>query len=108
MHTEQLLKLVGDLREYDHSFISPEGARHFSEPFGFTARTHVELDSRAQIKGLTIHDGSPAAEGVAAEDLARQICDHLKVAYPPMMGRGFALRSCCDALEQYLKALTAA
>ena len=99
----ELLALVADLRQYDHDFLTVEGARAFSEPFGFTAHTYVMKDDRDNPKGLALNSGpGTSAEGVDAADLAEQICHQLNVPYGSAMGRGFRLRYACDALEKHL------
>jgi len=98
------LTLVSELRQYDHAFLSREGALKFSQPFGFDAYTYVMQANPQDFKGLTLHDGSKEAEGIDAQDLAMQICDHLDVKYQSKFGRGSQLRACCDALEAHFKA----
>lgn len=100
---DELFELVERLREdYDHAFLTVEGALAFSRPFGFDAETYVAYANPDDPKGLTLNDGSASAEGIAADVLARQICDHVGVKYPPMFGRGSQLRACCDALASWL------
>jgi len=103
MSTKLLLQVVDKLRQYDHVFLSPEGADYFSSAFGFRARTYVERATPNEPKGLTLDNGATEAEGIAAHVLAEQICQHVGVRYPEKFGRGTQLRVCCDALEQWLK-----
>jgi len=98
-----LMKYVDKLREYDHAFLTVEGAEYFSKPFGFAARTYVERATPNEPKGLTLNNGAKEARGIAAHHLAEQICDHVGVEYPEKLGRGTQLRVCCDALEQWIK-----
>ncbi len=50
-------KVIRELYEYDHAFLSPEGAAHFTEPFGFEARVHFEkVDYPHNPKGLRLND----------------------------------------------------
>lgn len=100
---QQFMPLVEDLRQYDHAFLTVEGAKYLSEPFGFTARTWLHHANPEDPKGLTFTNGAKQAEGISANDLAMQICDHVGVEYPEMFGRGSQLRACCDALEAWLK-----
>lgn len=95
------LELIKELREYDHLFLTREGALNFSKPFGFEARTWVHKADPTDPKGLTFHDGRKQAEGIDAAVLAGQICSHLGVKARSMFGRGSQLRSCCDALEAH-------
>ena len=101
MPNAELLKLVGKLREYDHAFLTKEGAEFFSKPFGFTACTHVVHANPTAPKGLTLNNGAESADGIDAVDLAGQICRHVGVKYDEKFGRGSQLRSCCDALEAW-------
>ena len=102
---DKLMKSVAvdDLRRYDHGFLSVEGAERISAPFGFKAHTRIERADPDDPKGLTFLDGATEKAGVAAHDLAKQICRHVGVEYLEMHGRGSQLRACCDALEQWLK-----
>jgi hypothetical protein len=93
---------IEGLREYDHAFLSEEGADTFSDAFGFKARTAVVEATPNEPKGLTLKNGAKSARGIAADELAVQICEHVGVEYPEMFGRGSRLRACCDALEQFL------
>ena len=98
-----LLKYVDDLRNYDHAFLTCEGAEYFSKPFGFTARTSVVRANPKDPKGLTLDDGAKQANGIDAVHLAIQICRHVGVEYDEKFGRGSQLRACCDALEAWAK-----
>jgi hypothetical protein len=94
---------VIELLSYDHCFITPDEALAISRAFGFDCRCYVEQCDYKSPKGLQFADGRKEAYGIAAEVLARQICDHLNISYPLMMGRGFQLRACCNAIDEYLK-----
>ena len=99
----ELLKAVAKLREYDHAFITPEGAERLAEPFDVKPRTYVEKVDLNDPKGVTFHDGRLEAEGVDAAILAMQICSANNVEYEGKFGRGSQLRACCDALEKWVK-----
>lgn len=94
---------VDELRGYDHAFLTVEGADYFSKPFGFKARTYVARANPNDPKELTLASGADSAEGIAADILAMQICDHVRVEYYRGLGRGSQLRVCCDALQRWLK-----
>jgi hypothetical protein len=100
---QTLVRLIGELREYDHAFLTVEGALYFSKPFGFTARTYIAKANPDDPKGLTLYDGVKQAEGISAHELAKQICNHVGVDCAQKIGRGFQLQTCCDALEQWVK-----
>ena len=61
-------------------------------------------------KGLRLNPGPHVLEdkrgryalGMEASVLATLLCARLQVAYEPKLGRGFQLRSCCDALERFV------
>jgi len=94
---------IKQLREYDHVFISPEGVAHFTAPFGFKG-TMVRLKANPNDpKGLTLENGAEEAEGADAASLAAEICRHLGVECPAMLGRGSQLRVCCDVLLEHLE-----
>lgn len=97
-----LLALVDDLATYDHGFISREGVLHFTKPFGFEGTTFVGRNTDG-VKGLSLAAGLDELEGQDAAEVAKQICRHLKVAYPPMHGRGAQLRICCELLRRHLQ-----
>lgn len=50
-------------------------------------------------KGLTLNNGASAAIGIASFDLAPMLCGALNVKYAGMLGRGFQVRACVDALH---------
>lgn len=104
-------KVIRELYEYDHAFLSPEGARHFTEPFGFQPFTHFEkADYPQNPKGLRLNDdmtGARGAEGIGAHKLALQIASHLNVSVPDMFGIGSQLRVACSKILEHLNAKTA-
>lgn len=95
-------KVIRELYEYDHAFLTPEGAAHFTEPFGFTARLRVEKANPQDFKGLTLPNGMTEAEGVEASRLALQIASHLGVNVPDMFGIGSQLRIACARILEHL------
>jgi hypothetical protein len=99
----ELLKAVADLREYDHAFIDPEGAKKLAAPFDVTPRTYIERVNPNDPKGVTFNDGRLEAEGIDAAILAQQICGALDVDYDGKFGRGSQLRACCDALQKWVE-----
>lgn len=99
----ELLEAVDELRQYDHAFINPDGAKRLAAPFGVTPRTYVMKANPQDPKGLTLDGGLTEAEGIDAAELGIQICFHLNVDFESKMGRGSQLRSCCDALEKWVK-----
>lgn len=103
MKKDHLKSYVDALREYDHCFLTREGALYFSRPFGFEAKTYVVRAEPEHPKGLTLYDGAASAEGVDASDLAVQICRHLKIKCTTAIGRGFQLRFACEALERWIE-----
>jgi hypothetical protein len=104
-----MLEAVRDLREnYDHVFLTPEGAEHFAGVFGVPVHTYLAKDNPDDPKGLRLDPtpgGTPrtVAKGVGAHELAAQVCRGLGVSFPIKMGRGSQLRACCAALEGWLK-----
>lgn len=99
--------LIRTLRnDYDHAFLTVEGAKHFSAPFGFEATVYEQTANPTDPKGLTLNDGSESAVGIAADDLAFQIARHLDMTLPSFaMGRGHRLRVACDLIEANLRTL---
>lgn len=95
-------KVIRELYEYDHAFLTPEGAAHFTEPFGFSPRTYVERANPDDFKGLTLNDGATEARGVAAHQLALQIASHLGVSVPDMFGVGSQLRIACSKVLEHI------
>ncbi len=96
-------KVIRELYECDHGFLPAQGAAHFTEPFGFSARTTWhEADYPQNPKGLMLPDGQRGAEGIAADKLALQIADHLGIEVPPMYGRGSQLRIACARILETL------
>ena len=97
------LAAVKLLREYDHAFIDEEGVDHFLAPFGLKGWSYEHRANPNEPKGLTLNVGLKSSRGMAADELASKLCDHLGVHYPNMYGRGSRLRACCDALEAHLR-----
>lgn len=95
-------KVIRELYEYDHAFLTKEGAEHFTAPFGFTPRLHVEKANPQDFKGLTLNNGAESAEGIGAHQLALQIASHLKVSVPDMFGIGSQLRIACAKILEHL------
>jgi hypothetical protein len=100
------VKLIRDLYQHDHAFLSKQGVEHFTKPFGFIGTTYMAKANPQDFKGLSLYDeaGNPVPEweGQNADVVAREICQHLKVKYNPMFGRGSGLRECCARLLEYL------
>lgn len=96
------IKAVSELRQLDHSFVGKQGVAKFAKAFNVSlkARRHY-ADPPGTFKGLSFNDGSASAMGLDAAEMAESICAQLGVDHPAMMGRGFRLRVCCDALEKY-------
>ena len=99
-------KLIRELYELDHAFLSKEGVEHYTKPFGFTGSTYLAKANPQDFKGLTLYDdnGDPIdeLEGQDSARVAEEIADHLKVDYPPMHGRGSRLRVCCARILEHL------
>ena len=98
------LQAIDKLAKHDHSFLTPEAVKNFTEPFGFQGSTYLATDTRSQFKGLTL-DGmkeGDQARGQNADITACEIADHLGVEYAGMFGRGSALRECCRAVKEHL------
>ncbi len=95
-------KIIRELYEYDHAFLTPEGAARFTEPFGFTPHLYTERANPEHPKGLSLFDGAESATGVAADKLALQIASKLGVSVPDMFGRGSQLRIACARILEHL------
>lgn len=95
---------ITELLNYDHCFIWPDEADKIAKAFGTLAECYTEQCDYDNPKGLHFADRRKSAFGIAAEVLARQICEHLHIEYPYKVGRGFQLRACCQALTDHIKA----
>jgi hypothetical protein len=99
-------KLIRELYECDHCFLSKEGVEHYTKPFGFVGSTYIAKSNPQDFKGLSLYDkdGNPLdeLEGQDASVIAIEIADHLGVKYQPMYGRGSALRECCARILEHL------
>jgi hypothetical protein len=98
---ETIKKAIADLRECDHTFLSEKGVKKFADVFGVTLTPTLHYADPSHPKGLTFHDGAKSAVGMDAADMAETICLSLGVPTLPLMGRGFRLQSCCDALAKH-------
>jgi hypothetical protein len=103
MPNQQMLEWVHKLREYDHHFLSPQGVKMFATAFGVKLRPYRAFANPQDPKGLTLNNGEKSAVGMDAADMAKSICEQLKVPYQFKMGRGFQLQTCCNALEQHFQ-----
>lgn len=106
MEKARQAKLIRELYELDHCFLSKEGVEHYTKPFGFIGSTYLAKANPDDFKGLTLQDkdGNPLAElkGQDASVVAKEIADYLKLNYVPQYGRGSQLRVCCSAILEYL------
>lgn len=105
MTASEKVALIKDLRGHDHRFLTVEGVQHFFEPFGLDAKEwcYFHRADPMELKGLTMDDGSKGGTGLAAEEIAEAINRHLNTGFTPwQMGRGYRLRSACDAIEAFL------
>jgi len=98
------LKMVSELNRLDHGFLDETHARTICAPFGYEPELYTAQDTRDQFKGLTIPSAKKGsyAVGVDAEDLAAQLCKHLKVEFRTFLGRGSQLAECCEQLKLHL------
>ena len=98
------LQAVQQLREYDHAFLTPEGAKEFAAPFGIVPGLHYEMVDHHNPKGLRIpgKEHGDRVEGIAAHQLAEQLCGAEGLPCPDFYGIGSQLRACCELLEQHL------
>ena len=109
------LESIKELVKADHVFLSPEGVRSYTEPFGFKGRLRSLPDTRSQFKGLTLNGINPktgkeyvegdTALGNDAHLVACEIADHLGIKYADMFGVGSQLRSACGAVQKHLEKL---
>lgn len=101
------LDLIKDLEKYHHAFLSPEGAKHFLEPFGLQPRTRIAKDTSSEFKGLTLQDddGNPMdeAEGMDALTVSAMIANHFNLDVPGYHGRGSQHQAYCEAIEKHLQ-----
>ena len=106
MEKARQAKLIRELYECDHGFLSKEGVEHFTKPFGFNGTTYPAKSNPQDFKGLSLYDkdGNPVKEleGQDASKVAQEIAKHLGVAFTPMYGRGSQLRECCARILEYL------
>jgi hypothetical protein len=103
---EKALAMVNRLRDCDHLFISPKFMAECNEAFGTTVQPHVHRANHGpgNPKGLMLNDGAKSAEGMCAAQFAELCSDELNTGFESWQsGRGFRLRSACDALEKHFK-----
>ena len=101
MDTQKLVKLIDELAQYDHCFLSPEGVKHFTEPFGFKCETYKAKDTSFTHKGLSLKDKTKN-EGQDADVVACEIASHLGIDYTSYFGRGSQLAGACAEIKQHL------
>lgn len=96
------VKAIMDLYEYDHAFLSPDGVKRFTKPFGFMGHMYKAKATPSDFKGLTLANGMTEAEGQDAHKVALQIASHLGVDVPDMFGIGSQLRIACTKILEHL------
>ena len=99
------IQAIEKLKECDHRFLSPAEMEEIGKPFG-VYKTIIAIDNRSEFKGLNLgkdHKEGDRAEGLDADELAKEICKKEGVSYPEKSGRGSQLRTCCEPLLEYLK-----
>ena len=108
MKKQRQAKLVRELNELDHCFLSKKGVERFTKPFGFTGSTYLAKANPQDFKGLSLYDkdDNPIKEAIGqdASIVAIEIAEHLGVEYDQMysFGRGSQLRSACSAILEHL------
>lgn len=74
--------------------------REFNEAFEVHIEPQEYRDTRNQPKGLTLNDDSRTAMGMDAATYAEWVSEKMGSKFKPWQsGRGFRLRSACDAIE---------
>lgn len=106
MQKARQAKLIRELYELDHAFLSKEGVEHYTKPFGFAGSTYTAKANPRDFKGLTLYDKKgnqiDELEGQDAAIVASEIAKHLGLEYVPMHGRGSSLRECCARIIEHL------
>lgn len=108
MITKEQEAALNELCSNTHVLWSQEAAVKLTEPFGFKCRTRTyEADGGPHNpKGLTLANGRPHAVGASSWDISGQICSHVGAKSAAMLGRGFQVRSDCDAIRRHLNEQT--
>ena len=106
MKKQRQAKLVRELYELDHCFLSKKGVERFTKSFGFTGSTYLAKANPQDFKGLSLHDkdDNPIKEAIGqdASVVAIEIAGHLGVEVPTMLGRGSQLRATCSTILEHL------
>lgn len=106
MITKEQEAALHELETNTHLFWKSEAAKDLTRPFGFECRVIEYKANPRDPKGLTLDNGARSAVGAASWDISSQICSHLKVRSEGKLGRGFQVRSDCDAARRYLNGKT--
>lgn len=106
MTNDNLIKRVEELKDYSHTFLSPEGVDHFLKPFGIKPSLRIAQDTRNEFKGLTLEGDMKEAEGADALTVAFQICDKFNLKVADFYGRGSQHDACCNAIIAHLSGKT--
>lgn len=95
---------LGMLCANTHILWSPEGATEILKPFGIKAETSIyEADGNKNPKGLTLKNGATEARGAPSSDLSYQLKCHFNIESRGCNGRGFQVRTDCEAVAKHLK-----
>lgn len=99
-------KVIRELYELDHCFLSKEGVMRFTEPFGFQGSVYLTKANPQDFKGLTLRDKDgnlvDEMEGQDASVVATEIAAHLGIKVKSMFGRGSQLRMACTQILEHL------
>jgi len=105
------LNAIQFLRNLDHCLVSVTAMQTVTKPFSVSVAPQKHYENPRDPHGLTLNHHAEGvhkdrhgyyAMGLAAESLASALCDKLSITYESKMGRGFQLRTCCDALERFV------
>lgn len=91
-------ELLHELMCNTHVLWRPEFVDEINTAFG-TKLEAQRYKASNDPKGLTLNNGASAAIGIASFDLAHMLCGALNVKYAGMLGRGFQVRVCVEALQ---------
>lgn len=100
------IEAIQELAQCDHAFLSEEGVKRFTEPFGFVGFSYEAGDSREHMKGLSLDTGPGSTmKGQDAAETALEIAKHVigKRWRPFCQGRGSRLQECCRAVLEHLQ-----
>ena len=85
-----------------HTLIGEAQLKEIADAFGAKVDAQVYQNEPSNPKGLHTHGRVSEVKGLPCFVLAPTICNALGLEYLQLVGRGFQVRACCEALRHWV------